>query len=166
MKPAKRIDRLHFNDKREINIFMDIQRTALRLPRDLHTKVIDSAEQNNRTMNAEIVDRLEKSFSNEEDRTLNDVQITADAAKRIAEQARANLYESAKTECSRLISEAARKGMNRADFDFVAFAGLSEDVDIQEQELLYQKCIIPLVAHYTKLGYHLDVEEAMIYIDF
>ncbi|WP_306331021.1 Arc family DNA-binding protein [Vibrio injensis] len=43
----------------------DIQKTALRLPREIHTAVKDAAEQNNRTMNAEIVDRLAKSFINE-----------------------------------------------------------------------------------------------------
>lgn len=43
----------------------DYIRTALRLPRDLHKEVQDSAEKNNRSMNAEIVARLEKSFIEE-----------------------------------------------------------------------------------------------------
>lgn len=40
----------------------DYIRTALRLPRDLHKEVQDSAEKNNRSMNAEIVARLQSSF--------------------------------------------------------------------------------------------------------
>lgn len=40
----------------------DIQKTALRLPRDLHAKVVDAAAEAGRSMNAEIVYRLEKSF--------------------------------------------------------------------------------------------------------
>lgn len=45
-----------------INKQEDFQKTALRLPRDLHTKIIECAKNNNRTMNAEIVERLEASF--------------------------------------------------------------------------------------------------------
>lgn len=37
-------------------------KTALRLPRDLHRNVQDSAERNGRSMNAELVDRLASSF--------------------------------------------------------------------------------------------------------
>lgn len=40
----------------------DFQKTALRLPRDLHSKIIGSAKDNNRTMNAEIINRLERTF--------------------------------------------------------------------------------------------------------
>lgn len=141
---------------------MDIQRTALRLPRDLHTKVIDSAEQNNRTMNAEIVERLEKSFSKEE--VVEADHITAEAAKRIAEQARANLLVSAQKECIRLITLSASKGLNRADFNFIEFAGVADDVE--EQEPLYQKYVIPLVSYLNKLGYEAVVEGADIFIDF
>lgn len=40
----------------------DYQKTALRVPRDLHAKIIEAAKANNRTMNAEIIARLERSF--------------------------------------------------------------------------------------------------------
>lgn len=40
----------------------DIQKTALRLPRELHTAIHKAAKESGRTMNAEIVYRLEKSF--------------------------------------------------------------------------------------------------------
>jgi hypothetical protein len=40
----------------------DIQRTALRLPRELHTSIVESAKASSRTMNAEIVSRLEVSL--------------------------------------------------------------------------------------------------------
>lgn len=40
----------------------DIQKTALRLPRDLHTAVLDAAKSSGRTMNAEIVHRLQLTF--------------------------------------------------------------------------------------------------------
>ncbi len=43
----------------------DIQKTALRLPRELHAAVKEAAEHNNRTMNAEIVSRLSESFLDE-----------------------------------------------------------------------------------------------------
>lgn len=40
----------------------DIQRTALRLPRDLHNAIHAAAAASGRTMNAEIVYRLQKTF--------------------------------------------------------------------------------------------------------
>lgn len=42
---------------------IDIQKTALRLPQDLHQMVIDAAHQLGRSMNAEIVARLRATFS-------------------------------------------------------------------------------------------------------
>ncbi|HHQ4795988.1 MULTISPECIES: Arc family DNA-binding protein [Aeromonas] len=40
----------------------DIQKTALRLPRDLHTAIHDAASSSGRTMNAEIIYRLQRTF--------------------------------------------------------------------------------------------------------
>ena len=41
---------------------IDYLKTALRLPRDLHTKIHEAADSSGRTMNAEIVSRLERTF--------------------------------------------------------------------------------------------------------
>lgn len=41
----------------------DFLKTALRLPRELHSKIQEAAEANGRSMNAEIVQRLQDSFS-------------------------------------------------------------------------------------------------------
>ncbi|WP_421233862.1 Arc family DNA-binding protein [Aeromonas jandaei] len=43
----------------------DIQKTALRLPRDLHNSIHEAAAASGRTMNAEIVYRLQKTFDDE-----------------------------------------------------------------------------------------------------
>ena len=43
----------------------DIQRTALRLPRDLHNAIHAAADASGRTMNAEIVYRLQRTFSDD-----------------------------------------------------------------------------------------------------
>lgn len=43
----------------------DIQRTALRLPRDLHNAIHEAADASGRTMNAEIVYRLQRTFDEE-----------------------------------------------------------------------------------------------------
>lgn len=43
----------------------DYIRTALRVPPDLHAQIHGAAKENNRTFNAEIVARLEQSFSPE-----------------------------------------------------------------------------------------------------
>ncbi len=41
----------------------DIQKTALRLPRELHSRILEAAENSGRSMNAEITSRLQDSFS-------------------------------------------------------------------------------------------------------
>jgi len=46
----------------------DYIRTALRLPRDLHAQVQASAETKGRSMNAEIISRLQDSFSKDDSR--------------------------------------------------------------------------------------------------
>lgn len=43
----------------------DIQKTALRLPRDLHTAIHEAADASGRTMNAEIVYRLQRTFADD-----------------------------------------------------------------------------------------------------
>ena len=40
----------------------DYIKTALRLPRDLHAKIISAADNAERTMNAEIISRLQSTF--------------------------------------------------------------------------------------------------------
>lgn len=45
---------------------MEIQKTALRLPKDLHSIIIEAANTNGRTMNAEIVYRLTSTVRKEE----------------------------------------------------------------------------------------------------
>lgn len=45
----------------------DVQKTALRLPRPLHEQILQAAAANNRSMNAEIVERLSASFVQEEE---------------------------------------------------------------------------------------------------
>ena len=44
----------------------DIQKTALRLPRELHTAILDAASKSGRTMNAEIVYRLQRSIEDDQ----------------------------------------------------------------------------------------------------
>lgn len=141
---------------------MDILKTALRIPRNLHAKIIDSAVKNNRTMNAEIVERLEKSFFSPEEW----VPLSAAEAKLVASQARDNLLATAKQECTKLITDSARKGLNRADFNFISFAGLSDVEVLEEKEPLYQKMVIPLVAYLTELGYKVEVDGSYLFIDF
>jgi len=41
----------------------DVLKTALRLPRPLHEKIIQAAAANGRSMNTEIVERLQESFN-------------------------------------------------------------------------------------------------------
>lgn len=52
----------------------DYQRTALRLPKGLHSKILGSAEDRGCSMNAEIIQRLEQSF---EGRTISTSDMTS-----------------------------------------------------------------------------------------
>lgn len=50
---------------------MDIQKTALRLPKDLHQMVSDAARDAGHSMNAEIISRLRASFTHEEPKNID-----------------------------------------------------------------------------------------------
>lgn len=63
---------------------MDIQKTALRLPKDLHQMVIAAAEQTGHSMNAEIISRLRNSFEQRE----ADVLTKEDVRKIVQEELR------------------------------------------------------------------------------
>ncbi|MCU7647404.1 Arc family DNA-binding protein [Pseudomonas piscis] len=49
-----------------------VQKFIVRLPDDLHAQVKRVARQENRSMNHEIVDRLEKSLANDDARNIDD----------------------------------------------------------------------------------------------
>ena len=51
----------------------DIQKTALRLPRELHTAILDAASKSGRTMNAEIVYRLQQSLDEGRAETISNI---------------------------------------------------------------------------------------------
>lgn len=55
----------------------DFIRTALRVPPDLHKKIHEAAQGDNRTFNAEIVDRLQRSF-NQQESLLPELYLTVD----------------------------------------------------------------------------------------
>lgn len=53
----------------------DIQKTALRLPRDLHSTIHEAAAAAGRTMNAEIVYRLQRTFDEDAEIAASGVKI-------------------------------------------------------------------------------------------
>lgn len=147
-----------FRMSREISPF------GLRMPPDLKSQIEASSKSAGRSMNAEIVHRLELTLS--EQASLISEKLTAEQANRMAENARENLLASSKKECIKLINQAAAKGINRADFDFIEFAGLPDNVDLNEKEPLYQKLVIPLVSYLAELGYQVEVDGNDLFIDF
>jgi hypothetical protein len=66
----------------------DYLKTALRLPRDLHARIHEAAEKAGRSMNAEIVARLEASFP-----SLTREPISAEDLREIVADLRALLEE-------------------------------------------------------------------------
>lgn len=53
----------------------EIQKTALRLPKSLHEAIHAAAKESGRTMNAEIVYRLQQSFEEQQDPGINDIEL-------------------------------------------------------------------------------------------
>ena len=56
-------------------IIMSIHKTALRLPKDLHQQIIDAAKKAGISMNAEIVTRLQTSFSDDKEEEKQRVEL-------------------------------------------------------------------------------------------
>lgn len=118
----------------------------IRLPFELKEKIESQAKSNNRSMNAEIVQRLEESFADE---IPQDSVISAEEAIRIVNKA--------KEELSRLIFERTFSEINKKirighttfyiDLDDLDLDGLADD----DFKLVFQKTFVRLDA----LGYNI-----------
>ncbi|WP_287602768.1 Arc family DNA-binding protein [Thiothrix sp.] len=80
---------------------MEIQKTALRLPQDLHQMVIDAAKLAGRSMNAEIVNRLRSSFHNEYKSVFNDTINDLGVKSGLSDEQREEVLELIRNELGR-----------------------------------------------------------------
>lgn len=72
----------------------DTYRSQFRLPYDLYEALKDAAEENRRSLNAELVERLEKSFATSDVKKPATFEEVADLLNKIYEQGRAHREQS------------------------------------------------------------------------
>lgn len=135
---------------------MDIQKTALRLPRELHTNIVKAAESNGRTMNAEIVHRLETTFVSEIDKKHG--VLTAEMARRIASNARANILSNAKEFAHQEIARIVCIGLSHLALDIKSIAGIPEDHYLEDEagDPIFDELVNPLICHLQELGFEVE----------
>lgn len=116
----------------------DIQKTALRLPRNLHTAIHGAAKTSGRTMNAEIVHRLEESLFREQPPT--DL-VPADKARALAAQSRQSLPAEIFTRVIAGINRGIALGHDSAMVDLGEFEldAMEEDKSALIVEMLEQR---------------------------
>ncbi|WP_325893325.1 Arc family DNA-binding protein [Grimontia sp. NTOU-MAR1] len=130
----------------------DIQKTALRLPRDLHTQVVKAAKENDRTMNSEIVNRLETSFKASSAEAIKD----ASQARIIAQQSRQNVKEAIRQLCYAEITRIAQLGGHHA------YIGLHQfELDSYTQEG-WQEVITPIIREFRDKGFDVGDDDVNV----
>lgn len=136
----------------------DIQKTALRVPRDLHNAIHEAANASGRTMNAEIVYRLELSFLQSSPHTK---LVNIERARELAAIARQQLPT--------MIMDKVAIEINRS----IALGHSGAYVDLNEFELEYlsdehfEKILEPVKSNLIAAGYAVeDLNVGSISIDF
>lgn len=110
-------------------------RTALRVPPELHAKIHESAKDNNRTFNAEIVARLEQSFSE----TTN----TSHVRPRILDLAvKLRELQSQKEAISNLLEDGKNRNIDSKNLRYIAAELLGIEWDIDRVETLITELFI------------------------
>lgn len=119
-------------------------RITLRIPKDLHSKLSDAADETSKSMNAEIIARLEDSVLRD---TPVDELVNASKAKELAALARRDLSEAIRKEVILDLRSAISKGMS------VCFVGLA-DYDLEEMgDDEFAEVVSGIEAELIKAGY-------------
>ncbi|MFV1944148.1 Arc family DNA-binding protein [Pseudomonas luteola] len=135
----------------------DIQKTALRLPRELHNRVHEAAKNSGRSMNAEIVSRLQESFA---EPLPNSVLIPASKAKVIAANARKKLSVVLRSEILSDLNGAISSGLNSVEVD-LSHTGIS---DMNEDELT--DVFSDIQKELAEAGYASELVDTVLVISF
>lgn len=135
----------------------DIQKTALRLPRELHNCVHEAAKKSGRSMNAEIVSRLQESFSEPLPKS---VLIPAAQAKEIAANARKKLSTILRAEILSELNSSISSGLNGAQVE-LSHTGIS---DMNEEEL--EDIFRDIQKELSDAGYNSELIDNVLVITF
>ncbi len=128
----------------------------IRLPPELKEQIEATAKDNGRSMNAEIVHRLEASFVGT---VVPESLPNAMEAKKLAEHARFALKENVRSYISEQIYNAIQRGAHSAYINFAEFIAL-DDINDEMTDPLSVDVIDALLGELNKAGYettHTDV---------
>lgn len=125
----------------------DIQKTALRLPKDLHRKVHEAATESGRSMNAEIVARLQESFQQQ---LPKGVLLSAAEAVKVAEKARKRVSAQIRTRVIENLNEDISKGKVSSTTEFTDL-----ELGLMNPDEIYD-LLGDLFSELKKAGYKLD----------
>jgi plasmid stability protein len=128
----------------------------IRLSEELKQKVHEKAEANGRSVNAELVDRIEVSLLAETSPTN---VLTAEDAKKIAEQALKDGYARLLSRCIKYINSRAMEGYSDAYIS-------SGYEDIYEGDKIYKTVIAPVKIKLEELGYKVSFSGEDYHITF
>lgn len=141
--------------KPAINMNIKLQ-FKIRLDEDLHARIKQASEQNQRSVNTEIINRLEVSFIPEKEITGT---IDAKQASEVAEQALNNGFNKLLSECMNQINTCARRGLKashvKSGYDCWDDG---DDIDV--------RVITPVKKKLEELGYQVEIEDLGFYIQF
>lgn len=132
----------------------------LRLPPELKEQVESVAKENGRSMNAEIVHRLESSFLNQ---IAPNELLTPSEAKAIAKEARQNLYNVLFSHCVAEINNAAKGGSEFAVIHVLSVVG--EDY-FDDESAICIEVINPVMQALTDAGYKVEISDESIVVSF
>ena len=131
----------------------------LRIPPELKALIESSAKDSNRSLNAEIISRLETSLQSEKPA---DQPLTAAEAKAVAIKARADTKSSLWAKCLEEISAKARIGATELFIDIDDY----DNQDWNEDSSIYKEIFLPITDRLVELGYDVVIRDEYFHIKF
>lgn len=154
-------------DMKENNFPSDkLDKFMLRFPDGMRDRVREASELNGRSMNSEIIHRLEQSFLETTNRQHG--ELSADMARQIAKNARENLLSNAKDYVQQEIARTVCIGLNELVIDLKAIAGIPDNHELDEEYdvQLFAEYIHPLMGYLTSLGFSVEFDGELLNITY
>lgn len=135
----------------------------IRLAPELKEQVEIASKENGRSMNAEIIHRLESSFGGT---VVPEGLPSAAEARALAQQARQELKTTVRNYVLGEIREAISRGANTTTIDFGDYIDV-DDVELDDSNELFTEIIRPVLRELTDAGYHCRHLDVLSYtVDF
>lgn len=122
----------------------------LRFPDGMRDRIREEAEANGRSMNAEIIHRLEQSFANRSIRT--GTLLTAEEARQQAEETRVHLKAAFRDYLIEEVDEAISRGASELYVDLMDFFG-TDDTNDDFSDPVSEQVINPVFEEFRQAGY-------------